>query len=161
MTTPAEFRSRLSLHRVTLRRNLELLHRFAKDFDDAASRTPIVPGGSHFAWLLAHLAVARDAMLERLGAERVWDAAAAERYKRGSDAAAHDPPPIEEILRTLDRQGERLASAMQAVDDAALAAPEGSGSVSDRLEFLIWHETYHLGQGALYRRAAGLESPIG
>jgi uncharacterized damage-inducible protein DinB len=161
MSTPQEFHARLALHRVTLRRNLELLHRFARDLDDEAARTPVTPGGSHFAWMLAHLVVARDGMLRRLGAELVWDADAAKRYARGSDAGSVDYPPLAEMLAALDTQGERLLEAIERVDAEALAEGEGEGTVSDRLEFLIWHETYHLGQGVLYRRVAGLASPIG
>jgi hypothetical protein len=35
----------------------------------------------------------------------------------------------------------------------------GRMTVAATIEFLAWHETYHLGQATLYRRAAGLAEP--
>ena len=34
-------------------------------------------------------------------------------------------------------------------------------TIAEWIEFLAWHETYHLGQATLYRRAAGLPSVVG
>jgi hypothetical protein len=147
-------RTPLAVHRRTLQGNLDLLRRLTADVDDDAARVPIVAGGSHFAWLLAHLIVSRDGILGRLGAERVWDDEARKRYGHGSDAGAVDYPPMADLLALLSLQGERI--------DAALASePTLAGDALDRIDFMVWHETYHLGQATLYRRAAGLTSPIG
>jgi hypothetical protein len=147
-------RTPFAVHRGTLQRNLDLLRRLAADVADEAARVPIVPGGSHFAWLLAHLIVSRDGILGRLGAERVWDDDARSRYGHGSDAGAGDYPPMADLVALLSLQGERI--------DAALASePELPGDALDRIDFMVWHEIYHLGQATLYRRAAGLASPIG
>jgi hypothetical protein len=163
--TAGEVRARLALHRLVLRRNLDLLARFAAGVDEAAARTAVLPGGSHLAWLLAHLAVSRDVMLTGLGQEGVLEEGARERFGRGSDpAAVPEYPPVDELLARLEAQQERLSAACEAL---GALADEGltrsaSGDVDlGRLEFLVWHETYHLGQALLYRRAAGLASPIG
>ena len=63
----------LALHRSVFERNLRLLERTVDGTDDRAADTPLVPGGSHLHWLLAHLVVSRDGLLGRLGGQPVWD----------------------------------------------------------------------------------------
>ena len=79
----------LPLLRSVFERNLRVLTTTADGVDEAGARVPVVEGGSHFHWLLAHLVASRDGLLETLGAERVWTAEAARR----SDAARRRRSP--------------------------------------------------------------------
>lgn len=147
-----------------LARNLSLLARQADGVSHEASLRPIVPGGSTFNWLLGHLAQSRDRMLDALERERVLHEATAELYERGGSAPGADEAERFETLRsTLSAQQDRLADALEAADEALLARPlfEGRSDVRAWTESLVWHETYHVGQAALYRRLAGLPSAIG
>ncbi len=148
----------------TLEANLGLLDRMLDGVDREGSLRPLVPGGSHLNWLVGHLAVSRDAMLRAAAADPLADARIGELYGYGTDAPGRDAAvELTELTDLLRRQGERLAERLPVLDDGALAAPSGMGDTDvDRyLEFMVWHETYHLGQAVLYRRALGLDSPIG
>ena len=165
MSEAAAVRARLPHHVQVLRRNLDVLERMTAGVAEAqADRTPI-PGGSTLRWLLGHLLVYRDQILVRLGAEPLWDEAQAAPFQRGSavdDAGSAPPgPPLAELLGLLRTQQPLLEAAFTAVDEAALATAGPRGTLGEDLEFRVWHDTYHIGQAVLYRRAAGLESPIG
>ena len=154
--------ARLPHHGSVLERNLQILERMADGMDDAAADHAPVTGGSTLRWLLGHLLAYRDQMLRRLGAEPVWDEATAAPFKKGSQAAGG--PALADMVAALRTQAPRLAAAFEGADAAALAEPStraSLGTLGAELEFFVWHDTYHIGQAALYRRAAGLDSPIG
>ncbi|GEM_PF-1075695 len=165
MREAASVRARLPHHLQVLRRNLETLDRMAAGVAEAQADHAPVAGGSTLRWLLGHLLAYRDHMLVRLGAEPLWDEAQAAPFQRGSTAddagAATVGPPLSELLTLLRAQQPRLEAAFAAVDEASLATPGPRGTLGEELEFRVWHDTYHIGQAVLYRRAAGLESPIG
>jgi len=148
----------------TLARNLELLERQADGVSHEASLRPIVPGGSTFNWLLGHLVLSRDRMLEALARARVLDEATAALYERGGAApGADEAERFETLVAALSTQQARLETALETADEALLESPlfEGRSDVRGWVAFLAWHETYHVGQAALYRRLAGHPSAIG
>lgn len=143
-------------------RNHALVHRLTEGVAEEAAFTPLVEGGSHLAWLVAHLVASRDAALELLGAPRARPAELDARFAYGS----RPPQPGEggsfaDHLAAFDATREPLLAALAELTPEQLAAPSGKSTLGERLEFQLWHETYHLGQLTLYRRAAGLPSPIG
>ncbi len=113
--------------------------------------------------MIGHLASGRNSMLTACHAETIDGDALAAAYGYGTRppeaASAHD---VADLLAVMERQEARLADAFAHLDDDAFAAPSGMGdaTVERFVSFMIWHETYHLGQAALYRGAAGLESAI-
>lgn len=129
---------------------------------EEAAFTPLFEGGSNLAWLVAHLVASRDAALELMGAQRVRPAELDDSYDYGSRArSAEEAESFAQHVADYDATHEPLLAALAAL------TPERLGDASDRrsllrqVEFRLWHETYHLGQVMLYRRAAGLESTIG
>jgi uncharacterized damage-inducible protein DinB len=156
-----DLRPSLPLILAVFDRNLALLARIVEGIDDEAARVPLTEGGSHLHWLLGHLVASRDGLLEHLGAERVWDADSARAFGRGSGPDAPVVATIGEQLDRLRTQQARIGRALATIDDDALAREAGRMTLATAIEFLAWHETYHLGQATLYRRAAGLASPIG
>jgi len=142
-------------------RNLRVLTRTVEGVGDAAAATPLFEGGSHLHWLLGHLVVSRDGLLRHLGAEPVWGEDAAASFGRGSTPDARPTATIAEQIGRLGQQQAQLEATLATVDDATLARPAGRMTVAAWIEFLAWHETYHVGQATLYRRAAGLASAIG
>ena len=162
MSDSEAIQARLPHHRSVLERNLQLLLRMAEGMDDAAADHAPVTGGSTLRWLLGHMLAYRDVMLRRLGAEPVWDESTAAAFVRGSQAA--DGPPLDDLIAALRTQGPRLSAAFDGADAVTLAEPSARaslGTLGAELEFGVWHDTYHVGQAVLYRRAAGLDSPIG
>ncbi len=151
----------LPLLRAVFERNLEVIATSADGVDEAGARVPVVEGGSHFHWLLAHLVASRDGLLERLGAERVWTAEAAKSFGRGSAPSVPEGATLADHLGRLRAQQELLDAVLPALDASALAREAGRMSVGAWIEFLAWHESYHVGQATLYRRVAGLQSAIG
>jgi uncharacterized damage-inducible protein DinB len=152
----------LSLLRTVFARNLEVLAGIVDGIDEAAGSISLVSGGSNLHWLLGHLVASRDGLLERLGLARVWDAAVARDFGRGSPGAVPVVvSPIPEQLARLRVQQARIETALGEIDRSTLERPAGRMTVGAWIEFMAWHETYHLGQAMLYRRAAGLPSTIG
>jgi uncharacterized damage-inducible protein DinB len=144
-----------------LERNRALLARIADGVDPVAARTPLVPDGSHLQWMLGHLVASRDGVLTAVGAERVWSDERAAPFDFGSVAGDTPDEPMTDLLAALATQQERIAVSFAGLDDDALAGPHGRATLGESLEFMVWHETYHLGQATLYRRGAGLPSAIG
>jgi DinB superfamily len=122
--------------------------------------------GNCLNWVLGHIAVNRDSVLETLGEPPVMDAYGV-RYKRGSDRmtqADEGTLALEELLNWLDRSQERIATALSKMDEAALAREYASGdrktTVGQRAFFLYFHETFHVGQTELFRQLAGKDDKI-
>ena len=154
--------ARLPHHRTVLERNLQLLLRMVDGLDDTQADIAVAEGGSTMRWLLGHVIAYRDAMLRLLGGERMWDEATAAPFERGTTAAGG--PALADLVEVLRTQGARLTAAFDAADAETLARPSqraSLGNLGGEIEFGVWHDTYHIGQAALYRRAAGLASPIG
>ncbi len=157
-------RPELSVTLSVFDRNLRVLSGLLDGIDEDAARIRLFEGGSHLHWLLGHLVASRDGLLAMLGVERVWDAESARPFARGSspdtDATTDDTTVGGQLSRLRDQQA-RLAQAVASGEDDVFERVSGQRTVGGWFEFLAWHETYHLGQVTLYRRAAGLTSPIG
>lgn len=145
-----------------LARNLSVIERNADGIDHERSLLTVVPDGSHLNWLLGHLIASRDSMLRTLGADALWDRDTGASYRRGSSPAlAPEARPLDELLSELRQSQQLLEAALRSADEAKLARESGDRTVGEWLEFLVWHESYHAGQTALYRRLAGLEGALG
>lgn len=154
----------ITLWTETLDRNHALLTRHAEGVTHQQALQPIAPGRSHLNWMIGHVVVSRDAMLSASGADRLADADVVEVYDYGTRAPSVDTAvPHEVLLDLMARQGVRLAEIWESLDDEAFAAASGMGDadVARQLTFMVWHETYHMGQAALYRAALGLDGVIG
>jgi uncharacterized damage-inducible protein DinB len=122
--------------------------------------------GNCLNWVLGHLAASRDDVLEALGEPPMFGTRGA-RYERGSEPVAEQDVNIlrlEELLEWLERAQERIAVALNHVDEAALSRKLASGgrdtTVGQRVFFLYFHETYHVGQTELFRQLAGKDDRV-
>lgn len=145
----------------TLTRNHRIVLQLTADMPEAASLVSLVEDGSHMNWLVGHLVGNRDSILALLGVGRVRPEEVDEAFGYGSKPAAEATATLAEQVRAYDLTNVPLLAAIAALTPEQLAAPASRRTVRERLEFLVWHETYHLGQLMLYRRAAGLDNPIG
>lgn len=147
-----------------LDRDLALVRRMADGVSHEDSLGRPIAGGSSFNWLVGHLVVSRDDILELLGHDQLAGPEIHQLYARGSRPPGDDEAvDFERLLRLFEAQGAALHEAVEHVDAGALERPRegGASSVGAFVGFLVWHEAYHAGQAVLYRRAVGLESPIG
>ena len=107
-------------------------------------------------WIVGHVTWARSAVLKRLGED--WSKPWFAHFGRGAkpDSSAAYPTP-EEALLAWDESSARLNAAMESVPEEVLAAPatngppSADGKVSGTINFLAYHETYHIGQASYLR----------
>lgn len=125
------------------------------------------PGGNCINWVVGHIVVSRNKILELLGREPIWDSERASRYERGTapivgpeDAAL----PLEEILRAFDTAQEAILAGLAEISDEELSTmvPSlgGEAPKAVALAGLVFHETYHVGQTGVLRRLAGRAGAI-
>ena len=121
---------------------------------------------NHMAWLVGHLIWARKSVLGRLGAE--WTAPWLGLYARGAKldpAAARPSPP--ELLSAWSEVSALLGEALEDASEEALSQPikqgppSADGKVSGVINFLAYHETYHVGQMAYLRCWLGHKGVMG
>ena len=140
-----------------LKRNLWVLMRDVEDFTQEQSLVRVVDGGSNTNWLIGHLIHSRCGILRSIGAEAPWGPEMGERYGNGSTApSAEDAESFEELIATFKATQPLLEEALAGATEADLDRDIGDAKVGDRIEFLVWHESYHCGQTVLYRRGVGL-----
>jgi len=126
------------------------------------------PGGAtnDILWIVGHVAWARGAVLKRLGDD--WSKPWFVHFGRGakpSDAVPYPTP--QEAMAAWDESSARLKAAMESVAAEALAEPATSGppsadgKVSGTVNFLAYHETYHVGQVSYLRGWLGHPGVMG
>jgi DinB superfamily len=124
------------------------------------------PNGNCLNWVIGHIVEGRDDVLEVLG-EPHAAGAVVERYQRGSEpvtCADTAVLPLAQLLQLLERSQERIEIALSHIEPSALArksADDSRGrSIGQRVFFLYFHETYHVGQTELFRQRAGKDDKI-
>ena len=148
-------------------RNANIIKMQTKDLtnEDSLRQPPV--HGNCLNWVLGHIVENRDHILELLGEPPLLGAQGA-RYKRGSEpltGADDGVLRLDELLTWLDRAQERLAAVLARMDAAAWAREITVGNnrkttVGQRVFFLYFHETYHVGQTELFRQMAGKDDKV-
>jgi uncharacterized damage-inducible protein DinB len=146
-------------------RDFQALERNLEGFTHDESLVAPQPAGNCANWVLGHVVVHRSAVLEMLGAQRLWTESEGDPYGFGSKPLeAADARPLEELRADLKRAHEHLMQTLETKTEADLATemPTKSGSITlgQRLGFLVGHELYHAGQIALLRRIVGKPGAI-
>jgi uncharacterized damage-inducible protein DinB len=147
-------------------RTWRVIHRQTEGLSNADSLIQLPFRGNCLNWVLGHILVGRNRVLELLGEPQLWGEAEKARYRTGSDPVTIEAQalPLERLLADLDRSQEQIAAALESVSPAYLAEPEESGgddqSRGQAVAFHHWHETYHTGQLELLRQLAGKNDAI-
>ncbi|MCW1968307.1 MAG: DinB family protein [Anaerolineae bacterium] len=140
-----------------------LVHMHLDDMTHAESCIAPV-GGNSANWVLGHLIVSRDEIIGLLGGQRGQSAALNARYGAGSQAiaaAADDVVDLATLLTLWDEQAPQLYAQIEAATPELYAQEvtrrDGSKTtLSARIAFyLLFHESFHLGQLEYTRHAAG------
>ena len=118
-------------------------------------------------WVVGHVVRYRDEMLALLGHERLMSPEVSERYARESHPITEDGPDVLQLddLVGLVRTGQsHIAEVLGPMTQEQLAEERTSGdrtsTVSSRLFFSFFHDTYHVGQTELLRQVAGVDDTI-
>ena len=118
-----------------------------------------------FNWVLGHILQHRDIMLELLDEPAVMPPDEAEYYKAGSKPIEEGDTvtPFPRLMDMLTVSQERLMAKLGSIDAEALSKLPSSGgdnTIGSRLNRLVWHETYHVGQTEYTRQIAGKQDRI-
>ena len=122
--------------------------------------------GNCLNWVLGHILVGRNRVLELLGQTPILEEVETWRYESESKPIVSDEQalPLSLLLRDLDRSQQQISAALESCSPGALARViEGQRrqqSVGQAIASLHWHETYHTGQLELLRQLAGTDDAI-
>jgi uncharacterized damage-inducible protein DinB len=121
--------------------------------------------GNCMNWVLGHLMDNRNLILAALGEPPALDEALAARYGRDSEPVtqADDAVAFEQLLAALDDSQDRILAALAgatAVTLSTIHSEDRQTTRGDWIEFLHWHETYHVGQLEILRQLAGTDDKI-
>jgi hypothetical protein len=147
-------------------RNVMVIRMQTDGFTHADSLRQLPFRGNCLNWVLGHIVVNRDAVLEVLGAPPLLGDVGA-RYVRGSAPLAEEEAgslQMDDLLGWLDRSQEQIEGVLLELDETALARPVSGGdrtrTVGQQAFFLYFHETYHVGQTELFRQLSGKEDQV-
>lgn len=121
--------------------------------------------GNCLNWVLGHIMVNRDKVLQALGEAPLFEETEGSRYKRGADPItdADSAISLKRLLEALEESQERIVTRLKATAAETLDAVvdvEKGRTLRDRIEFLHWHETYHSGQLEILRQLSGVDDAI-
>lgn len=144
-------------------KNYSFTHRITKSTLDGVSHEESLRapdgGGNCINWILGHMLLTRDSMLESMGMERLWtDTEARKIYERGSAPLTESGKATQ--LATILEVFDQSQSALQEGIEHLIEHPTVDGKLEDTIAFLNFHESYHCGQLAILRRMLGKESII-
>lgn len=148
-------------------RNLKIVQAQTKGLSHADSLLQLPFRGNCLNWVLGHLVSNRDRVLTLLGEVPVGNEAIQARYGYGSEPVLGDGEGVqrmEVLLEMLGRSQERINAALTRITTEELAKEtqdhRGKTTVAERLFFLYFHETYHVGQTELLRQLAGANDKV-
>jgi uncharacterized damage-inducible protein DinB len=151
---------------IAFRQNAEMIEKSFKDLSTEEWTKRPNDSSNSLLWVIAHVVWARSRTLAFLGIE--WSRPWLDQFGRGSkagDTAGHPTP--EEVVLAWQNVGERLTSELETASQETLSAPAPprmptyDGKISGLVNFLAWHETYHVGQAAYLRCWLGHEGVAG
>lgn len=123
--------------------------------------------GNCLNWVLGHIVVNRNRVLQVLGEEPILSEEEVVRYRAGSEPVTGDEESLLTLIMlcaALERAQEGIASGLQRITPEELTteieAGEHTITRGQRLFSLYFHETYHTGQTELLRQLAGKDDQV-
>jgi uncharacterized damage-inducible protein DinB len=147
--------------------NLNLIRMHTKDLTHKDSLLQPPFQGNCLNWVLGHIAVNRNDVLQLLGEEKVLTADEAVRYESGSEPITRQEEGVLSLvmlLAALERAQKDIETGMQRVTPEELTSKietsQQSMTRGQRLFGLYFHETYHTGQIELLCQLANTEDKV-
>ena len=143
------------------RLNTRLLHNCLDGLTEEQARARPVADANSAAFIAAHVADTRFAIAAWLGADVANPLAASLADARSIDEVI-ELPALTEIRAAWDAASAAIEARLTTLTEAELDAPApqrfpaGEPTLLGALAFLAQHDSYHVGQLALLRKAAGL-----
>lgn len=165
-TIPPIMNNRIAHAAQTFKQNASVLKQSVAGLsDDELLRRPN-DHSNHMLWIVGHVAWTRTMLLARL--EAPWTTPWMGLYARGKKCEeGPDCPSPEVAIEAWDESCLRLSAAMEAASEELLdtpatqGPPSADGKLSGTVDFLAFHETYHIGQLAYLRGWLGRGGPMG
>jgi hypothetical protein len=150
-----------------LRLNNLLLGQSLRGLDDADIRKPPIKNSNSMLWLLGHLISSRYNMLSISGSE--LSNPLGEKFNRGAELTDADSyPDTKELKQLFSTVGATIEEHFELLTEDELAAdcpidryPVPDKSVFGGLNFLTWHEGYHIGQLAFLHKIISGKQLVG
>lgn len=118
-------------------------------------------------WVIGHILEGRDRLLMTLGAEPLMSETERKRYARESEPVREDGHGVirlERMLQMLEQGQERLAAALASIPpedwQKDIQIGQHQMSLSQRVHFIYFHDTYHVGQTDMLRQLAGKNDKV-
>lgn len=123
--------------------------------------------GNCMNWVLGHMLLSREEILDLLGMPRVFPHETWARYDSDSEPIRHDEADVlrlEKLLEMLDQQAPYLAQALLNTPAATYASevPVGQNrrTIARRVLFYFFHESGHVGELGLLRQLTGVDDKV-
>ena len=143
-----------------------IIHMQTKGLSHADSLLQLPFRGNCLNWVLGHIVVGRNTVLELLSEPPVWDKGETARYESGSEEITREAQalPLDKLLHDLDQTQQQITAALERITakDLASVVPFRGGQrpVGQAVAGQHWHETYHTGQLELLRQLAGTDDAL-
>jgi uncharacterized damage-inducible protein DinB len=144
----------------TIPMNTALIRKYTAGWDEPQWLFTINGRTSNACWLVGHTALTRERWLERIGGRfKLPDWAGA--FANSTAPPDAMPAGPERMVDLADEVGQALVDRLPCLTDDQLDAdcqrdlPNGGRTLADYLHFLLWHESYHVGQLAMLHIAQG------
>ena len=152
-----------------LQRNFGVIQRQIKDITHEQSLMQPPFRGNCMNWVLGHLVMSRQRILIMTNQPTVWTQEQCNRYERGSEPIVDDSEalPFDKIAADLLTSQQRILAWLENAKPEDLDVeiiphniPADAAPIWDWMEFLLWHEAYHLGNLELQRQLAGMNDRV-
>ena len=118
-------------------------------------------------WVVGHILTNRDSILKSLGEKPQLHDQEVEVYDRESMPIVEETEgviPLEKMLDLLVYGQESIAAVLAGMDteefSKEIQVGEHKRTLGERLFFLYFHETYHVGQTEILRQLAGKDDKV-
>ncbi|MBN8595728.1 MAG: DinB family protein [Anaerolineae bacterium] len=152
-----------------LERNYRILLRQCDGLTHAESLLQPPFRGNCLNWVLGHLTQSRERLLKLFELPTRWTDDEVERYQRDSPPVLEDGPTVISLGRMLqdfEAAHQHLHTRLETTDTVELGQPGkeiikgGQMTKGEWVAFLLWHETYHIGQLEYLRQLAGKNDKV-
>jgi uncharacterized damage-inducible protein DinB len=149
--------------------NFNIIQRQTKGLTHADSLLQLPFRANCLNWVMGHIVERRELMLTLVDEATLWTPEQVARYERNSKPVLNgdDALPFEKILADFATGQERLTEKLKqmSLDDLTVIGKQviqgmPPQSIGEWLHFLVWHETYHVGQTEILRQLTGVNDKV-
>jgi len=148
-------------------RNVRIIQMQTKGLSQADSLLQMPFRANCMNWVLGHILVNRDSILKSLGEQPLLSDVEIEIYEQESKPLVEEGAgviPLENMLDILQRGQESIAACLAELAPEEftkeIMVGDKTRTLGERLFFLYFHETYHVGQSEYLRQLAGKDDKV-